>query len=101
MPQKRHEDLKTGIVAEPDPLRLRYRVALIGIVNDIVRGQQAPDDAVVRELAVTMVPPEDLERVVAMVLDDLRNLHEGNVSRYRLRLSEYRAWQPMQRATPI
>jgi hypothetical protein len=29
-------------------------------------------------------------------MDDLRNLHEGNVSRYRLRLSEYRAWRPMQ-----
>ena len=85
-------------VAEPDPLRLRHREALIGIVNDIVRGQQVPDNAVVRELAATMVPPEDLERVVAMVLDDLRNLHEGNISRYRLRLSEYRAWLPMQPA---
>lgn len=35
-----------------------------------------------------------------MALDDLHRLHEGNVARYRLRLSEYRAWQPMQNAEP-
>jgi hypothetical protein len=48
-------------------------------------------------VAASLVPPEDLDQVVELALDDLRNLHEGNVTRYRLRLSEYRAWQPMQR----
>ena len=41
-------------------------------------------------------PQVDLESIAELALADLRNLHEGNVSRYRLRLSEYRAWQPMQ-----
>jgi hypothetical protein len=83
-------------VAEPDPLRLRHREALIAIVAEIVRSQQVPGEAAVRKLAASLVPAEDLDRVVTLALDDLRNLHEGNVTRYRLRLSEYRAWQPMQ-----
>jgi hypothetical protein len=83
-------------IAEPDPVRLRHREALISIVAELVRGQQAPGEAAVRAVAATMMPSEDLDRVVALALDDLRNLHEGNVSRYRLRLSEYRAWQPIQ-----
>jgi hypothetical protein len=83
-------------VAEPDPVRLRQREALIAIVAEIVRGQQAPGEAAVRTLAASLVPAEDLDRVVALAMDDLAHLHEGNVTRYRLRLSEYRAWQPMQ-----
>jgi len=37
-----------------------------------------------------------LDRVVELAVEDLRHLHDGNVSRYRLRLSEYRAWRPLQ-----
>jgi hypothetical protein len=85
-----------GTMAEPDPIRLRYREVLIEVVSEIVRNQQLPDKQLVRGEAKSLVPPEDLEQVVDMALDDLRNLHEGNISRYRLRLSEYRAWQLMQ-----
>src|SRR5665647_484259 len=85
-------------VAEPDPVRLRYREALITVVSEIVRGQQSPSEAAVRVIAGPLVPREDLEPITELALVDLRNLHEGNVSRYRLRLSEYRAWQPMQQA---
>ena len=84
-------------VAEPDPVRLRYREALIAVVNEIVRGLQPPREPAVRAVAATLVPREDLDRVIELAIDDLRNLHEGNVTRYRLRLSEYRSWQTMQR----
>lgn len=83
-------------VAEPDPVRLRYREALISVVSEIVRGQQPPGEAAVRAMAATLVPQEQLDQITEMALADLRNLHEGNVSRYRLRLSEYRAWLPIQ-----
>lgn len=85
-----------GTVAEPDSTRMRYREALITLVGEIVRGLQAPIVTTVRAVAASLVPPEDLDRVVELALDDLRNLHEGNITRYRLRLSEYRAWQPKQ-----
>ena len=83
--------------AEPDPLRLRYREALITTVAEIVRSQQRPGEAAVRAVLTPLVPGEDLNHLTAFALADLRDLHEGNVSRYRLRLSEYRAWQPIQR----
>ena len=85
-------------VAEPDPVRLRYREALITVVSESVRGMKSPHADAVRTLAATLVPREDLEQITALALADLLNLHEGNVSRYRLRLSEYRAWQPIQQA---
>lgn len=86
-------------VADPDPMRLRYREALITIVSEIVRGQQSPDESAVHAVAATLVPREELDRIIELALDDLKNLHEGNISRYRLRLSEYRAWRPLQQAS--
>lgn len=83
-------------IAEPDPVRLRYREALIAVVAEIVRALQVPNPAAVRTVAASLVPAETLDRVVELVLADLRDLHEGNVTRYRLRLSEYRSWQPLQ-----
>lgn len=85
-------------VAEPDPVRQRYREALITVVSEIVRGLKSPGVDVVRAMAATLVPQEHLDQITELALADLRNLHEGNVSRYRLRLSEYRAWQSMQQA---
>ena len=87
-------------VAEPDPMRLRYREVLISVVAHIVRSQMRPGKATVRTAAAKLVAREDLNAVTALALQDLRELHEGNVSRQRLRLSEYRAWQPMQRRSP-
>ncbi|OHC63430.1 MAG: cell filamentation protein Fic [Rhodocyclales bacterium GWA2_65_19] len=84
--------------AEPDPMRLRHRETLIAVVSEVVRTLQAPDAAAVRAVATKLVPREDMEPIIELALADLHNLHEGNVSRYRLRLSEYRAWQSVQRA---
>ena len=83
-------------IADPDPMRLRYREALVAVVAEIVKGHQSPDEVAVRAVAANLVPPRDLDRIVELALADLRDLHEGNVSRYRLRLSEYRNWQPLQ-----
>ncbi len=79
-------------VADPDPVRLRYREVLITVVSDIVRGRQPPGEATVRAVVARLVPPEDFDQITELALVDLRNLHEGNVSSYRLRLSEYRVW---------
>jgi len=83
-------------VADPDPIRLHYREAIITSVAEIVRGLQSPSEAAIRAVAITLVPRDKLDRIIELVMEDLRNLQEGNVSRYRLRLSEYRAWQTMQ-----
>ena len=78
---------------EPDPLRMRNREALIYVISEIVRGGKPIDATLVRELAAPLVKPEDLDQFVAMAFNDLHHLHEGNIARYRLRLSEYRSWK--------
>jgi len=77
---------------QPDPLRLRNREQLSEVVSSIVRDDLAIDDARIRALAVPLVRPEDLDQFVAMVVSELSGLHEGNIARYRLRLSEFRRW---------
>ena len=36
-------------------------------------------------------------RFVEMEADKLKRLHDGNIARYRLRLSEFRDWKDKQR----
>jgi hypothetical protein len=40
-----------------------------------------------------VVPKKDKNAFAKMVLDAMRHLHEGNVARYRLKLSEFQAWK--------
>jgi hypothetical protein len=43
--------------------------------------------------AINSVPPDDQSRFIETVEIELRSLYEGNIARYRLRLSEYEFWQ--------
>lgn len=81
---------------QPDPLRLRNREQLTEVVNAIVRGDAPIDEARIRELATPIVGAEDLGEFVAMAINELSGLHEGNLARYRLRLSEFRGWHGRQ-----
>lgn len=78
---------------EPDPLRLRYRDALTQVVAHVVQSGAATTPAIIRQLAGTAVAAEDAAAFIAMVINELANLHEGNIARYRLRLSEFRHWR--------
>jgi DNA-binding transcriptional ArsR family regulator/fido (protein-threonine AMPylation protein) len=78
---------------QPDPLRLRTREQLTEVVNAIVRDDRAPDEAVMRALAASIVERADLDDFVAMAIHELYGLHEGNLARYRLRPSELRRWR--------
>ncbi|MCW5801103.1 MAG: Fic family protein [Deltaproteobacteria bacterium] len=85
---------------QPDPLRLRNREQLTEVVGAIVRDDAPIDDARIRELATPIVAPQDLDEFVAMAISELAGLHEGNVARYRLRLSELRRWSDAARKKP-
>jgi hypothetical protein len=81
----------------PDPIRLRHRAALAEIVRDMVQSNHAIETDRLRELARPIVGAEDVEAIVAMAFNDLHKLHEGNILRYGLRLSELRAWTARRR----
>src|SRR3546814_12177420 len=77
----------------PDPLRLRRRGAVRLLVACIVADGVRPYDiAGIRQRVSALVAPDDIEDVVALVVNELHQLHEGNIARYRLRLSQFRQW---------
>jgi hypothetical protein len=83
----------TQTMAEPDPLRIRYRDALIEAVQTIVRGGLLPTAQNIRDLTDELVPENDVQAFSKLVLEAIEHLHEGSVARYRLKLSEFQAWQ--------
>lgn len=78
---------------QPDPLRLRYRAALIDVVGQIVRTRLEATPDVIRRSVGGVVAAADMPEFVALVINELGHLHEGNIARYRLRLGTYREWK--------
>ena len=81
-------------IPDPDPFRLRYREELLHVVSNVVRDGLAATPAMIRPLASSgAVAGEDLEDFIAMVLNELLQLHIGNIARYQLRPTEFAAWK--------
>jgi hypothetical protein len=82
-------------LGEPDPFRLQYRQRIAETVADVVRGRMNKVEAVafVRRRAEAQVVEHDRRRFIEVVDNQLIGLHEGSIARYRLRPSEFHAWQ--------
>jgi len=78
---------------QPDPFRRKYRDALADVIGEIVRKGWAAEPAIVAREAANLVPAEDQARFGDMAIGELKGLHDGNIARYRLRLSEFREWK--------
>lgn len=50
------------------------------------------------KLASKLVPEKDQNAFARLLIEAVRQLHEGSVARYRLKRSEYLAWQSMMKA---
>lgn len=83
-------------LAQPDPLRLAWRDLITQTVRCIV--QQLSNDPMSNILqAINQhVPEGERSAVQALMVDALRNLHEGALARHGLRPSEWQAWQDRQ-----
>ena len=82
-------------LGEPDPFRLHYRDAIRTVVGDIVRNRLGRKASVARidAFAGENVTPADRERFREVAETELLALHAGNFARYRIRPSEFAAWQ--------
>jgi hypothetical protein len=85
----------TQSMIEPDPLKIKYREALIEAVQAVVKGRLAPDPQTLAQLAAGLAPAADQAAFAQLLADALRQLHEGSVARWRLRRSEFLAWQAL------
>lgn len=83
----------TQTLVEPDPLKIKYRQALIQAVQAVVKGRQQPSPRLIAALAQEHATPADQAAFAQLLSTALDQLHEGGIARYRLRRSEYFAWQ--------
>lgn len=80
-------------MVEPDPLKIKYREGLIQAVQTVVKGLMPPSPEVIAEVAQDHAEEADQAAFREMLTEALQQLHEGSIARYRLRRSEYIAWQ--------
>ena len=82
-------------LAEPDPLRLTYRTLVKDTVRAVVQQPGGDAIALIEHSVQSAVPVAEQAEVKALILDELRRLHEGVLARYGLRPSEWKAWQAL------
>ena len=86
-------------LSEPDPLRLAYRDLIKRTIREVVLQRAQDPLEVVRRCLSEGIPAADQPNVEALVIEELRRLHEGVLARYGLRPSELAQWQARQRQT--
>jgi Fic/DOC family len=92
---QQYNAIKNNVV-EPDPFRLKYRQILYSIVGEIVKDKVNVAADKVSDITRGQVSEEDSKKFIEMLNEELQNLHEGNLSRYRIRLSEFADWTEKQ-----
>ncbi|MGD9685924.1 MAG: Fic family protein [Desulfobacter sp.] len=80
-------------LGEPDPFRMQYRALLTAIIREVVSTHAEKPEEIVVGWAFEHIPEEDRQRFTSLVHAELRGLHEGNIARFRLRPSDFAAWQ--------
>lgn len=82
-------------LGDPDPFRLRHRVALREVVGAVVRLRMDKQQAVAHVRAWTKehIDQDERERFREIAERELMSLHEGNFARYQIRPSEFTTWR--------
>lgn len=80
-------------LAQPDPLRLAWRDLLKQVVRDVVRHPGEDPLPRIRQAVASAAPEAERPSVEALVIEELRRLHEGVLARYGLTPAEFMVWQ--------
>ena len=83
-------------LSEPDPLRLRYRNEIKDAIHLVVTQPEQDPLTLIKNLVAKKVDEADRMSVNALIVEELRRLHEGVLSRYGLRPSELERWKKVQ-----
>ena len=83
-------------LTEPDPLRLAYREVIKQAIRNVVTHAEEDPITMIRRDVAEHVIEADRENVAALIIEELRRLHEGVFARYGLRPSEVAAWKVRQ-----
>ncbi len=88
--------IKQGL-AEPDPARLIWRELIKTTIKDVVTHPEADAMTTISDAVARQVPDAERANVQALIIEELRRLHEGVLARYGLRPSEFKVWEQAQR----
>lgn len=80
-------------LAEPDPTRLAYRDVIRQTIRDVVTQPGQDTLTVIQQAVVEHVPETHRDNVRALIVEELRRLHEGVLARYGVRPAEFTTWK--------
>ena len=80
-------------LAEPDPLRLYWRELIKKTIREVVLNPQAESIQIIERSVAQTVSESEQEAVTALIIEELRRLHEGVLARYALKPSDYQKWR--------
>jgi Fic family protein len=79
-------------LAEPDPLRLAWREFIKQAIREVVMHPEIDPLSIIQKSVAKQIPQHEQMDVKALLVEELRRLHEGVLARYGLRPSEFAAW---------
>lgn len=82
----------TQELAEPNPLRLQWRELIKNTIREVVLQPGSSALEIIQLAVQTKVEAKYRAEVQALIIEELRRIHEGVLARYGLRPSEYQAW---------
>lgn len=80
-------------LAEPDPLRLTWRDFIKTTIREVVTHPELDPLACIQRAVAEHVSDSEQPEVKALIVEELRRLHEGVLARYGLRPSELTLWK--------
>lgn len=82
-------------LGEPDPFRLRHRMALREVIGPVIRERMGKKQAAahLKRWAQAHIDAKEREQFREIAERELMSLHEGNFARYQIRPSEFAAWR--------
>ncbi len=86
-------------LAEPDPLRLTWRDFIKQTIHVVVTSPEQDPFATIQRAVNEQIPVPEQNELQALIVDELRRLHEGVLARYGLRPSEFSAWQAVHKSS--
>ena len=72
---------------------MKYRSVLTEVIRDVILRAREDLAGFIQGWTDERIPEHDRQRFLNLVLAEPKGLHAGNIARFRLRPSEFAAWQ--------
>jgi len=80
-------------LAQPDPLRFTWRDFIKQTINRVVVTPTEEPFSIIQQAVISTIPDAEQQALQALIIEELRRLHEGVLARYGLRPSQFSEWR--------